>query len=76
MSRYKNHSRSYVVLNGNSGEEFQLYKGLRQGDPISSFIFIIIMEGLHVAMEDAIANGIFMVSHWEHVIFVFIIFSM
>ncbi|GJY25614.1 RNA-directed DNA polymerase, eukaryota, reverse transcriptase zinc-binding domain protein, partial [Tanacetum coccineum] len=29
------------------------------GDPLSPFLFILAMEGLHVAMEDAVEHGIF-----------------
>ena len=52
-------SRSSVILNGATTDEFTLARGLRQGDPLSPFLFIIAMEGLHVIMEDVVSNGIF-----------------
>nr|KAJ0224402.1 hypothetical protein LSAT_V11C100032000 [Lactuca sativa] len=32
---------------------------LRQGNPLSHFLFIIVMEGLHLAIEDAVNQGLF-----------------
>nr|KAJ0205866.1 hypothetical protein LSAT_V11C500287660 [Lactuca sativa] len=52
-------ARLSVLVNGSSTEEFQLFRGLRQGDSISTFLFLIDMEGLHIAMEDAVASGNF-----------------
>ncbi|KAI3749677.1 hypothetical protein L2E82_20293 [Cichorium intybus] len=52
-------SRSAVVVNGCPIDEFNVSKGVRQGDPLSPFLFIVAMEGLHVAMEAAKIKGIF-----------------
>ncbi|GJV52409.1 RNA-directed DNA polymerase, eukaryota, reverse transcriptase zinc-binding domain protein [Tanacetum coccineum] len=50
---------SSILINGSPTREFNINRGLRQGDPLSPFLFIIAMEGLHVAMEDAKAAGLF-----------------
>ncbi|KAK9065703.1 hypothetical protein SSX86_015104 [Deinandra increscens subsp. villosa] len=52
-------TRSSVLINGSPTCEFNIGRGLRQGDPLAPFLFILVMEGLHVFVEDAIENGLY-----------------
>ncbi|XP_021979400.1 uncharacterized protein LOC110875513 [Helianthus annuus] len=51
--------RGSILVNGATTGEFHYKRGLRQGDPLSPFLFIIAMEALHVMMVKAEATGIF-----------------
>nr|GFB84615.1 RNA-directed DNA polymerase, eukaryota [Tanacetum cinerariifolium] len=51
--------RSSILVNGSPMEEFKLFRGLRQGDPMSPFLFILAMEGLHALTRKAEALGLF-----------------
>nr|GEX71343.1 RNA-directed DNA polymerase, eukaryota, reverse transcriptase zinc-binding domain protein [Tanacetum cinerariifolium] len=48
-----------ILINGCPTYEFNILCSLRQGDPLSPFLFIIVLEGLHVAMEDTMAAGLY-----------------
>jgi hypothetical protein len=37
-----------VLVNGSSMEEFHLRRGVHQRDPLSPFMFLIDVEGLHI----------------------------
>ncbi|GJV14678.1 putative RNA-directed DNA polymerase, eukaryota, reverse transcriptase zinc-binding domain protein [Tanacetum coccineum] len=51
-------SRTSILINGSPTFEFNVRRGLRQGDPLSPFLFIIIMEGLHVALTNSVRSGL------------------
>lgn len=46
-------ARVLVLVNGSPTTEFCLEKGLRQGDPLSPFVFNIVVEGLNVMLTRA-----------------------
>ncbi|GJW99717.1 RNA-directed DNA polymerase, eukaryota [Tanacetum coccineum] len=53
-------SRGSILINGSPTEEFQFCKGLKQGDPLSPFLFILIMESLHLSFQRVVDAGLFM----------------
>ncbi|GJR39331.1 RNA-directed DNA polymerase, eukaryota [Tanacetum coccineum] len=48
-----------ILVNGCPTREYHINRGLRQGDPLSTFLFIIAMEGLYVAVKDVISTGLY-----------------
>ncbi|GJY30246.1 putative RNA-directed DNA polymerase, eukaryota, reverse transcriptase zinc-binding domain protein [Tanacetum coccineum] len=51
-------ARSPVLVNGSHSREFSIKRGLHQGDPLSPLLFIIVMEGLHLALKDEIDTSL------------------
>ncbi|GKV15204.1 hypothetical protein SLEP1_g26006 [Rubroshorea leprosula] len=47
-------ARISVLVNGSPTKEFEMGKGLRQGDPLSPFLFLMIAEGLQGLVKRAV----------------------
>lgn len=48
-----------VLVNGSPTNEFKMEKGVRQGDPLAPFLFLMVAEGLNGIMRQAVATGNF-----------------
>ena len=48
-----------ILVKGSPTKEFRMGKGVRQGDPLSPFLFIIAAEGLSVVFREARQNNLF-----------------
>ncbi|GKV39565.1 hypothetical protein SLEP1_g47323 [Rubroshorea leprosula] len=51
-------ARISVLVNGSPIEEFMMGKGLRQGNPLSPFMFLMIAEGLHGLVKKVETKGL------------------
>ncbi|KAJ0610677.1 putative RNA-directed DNA polymerase [Helianthus annuus] len=52
-------SKASVLVNGSPTDEFYLKRGLRQGDPLSPFLFVLALEVLEVFIKRATSLGLF-----------------
>ena len=53
-------ARASVLVNGSPTDEFPLGRELRQGDPLSPFLFLLAAEGFNVLMESLTRNNLFL----------------
>lgn len=51
-------ARVSVLVNGSLSDEFCPQRGLRQGDPLSLFLFNVVAEGLNILVKRANELGI------------------
>nr|GEZ32709.1 coatomer beta' subunit [Tanacetum cinerariifolium] len=53
------YAKALVLVNGSPSNEFYFHCGLKQGDPLSPYLFILIMESLHVCFSRVVGDGLF-----------------
>ncbi|XP_072090535.1 secreted RxLR effector protein 78-like [Arachis hypogaea] len=46
-----------VLINGSPSKPFKMEQGLRQGDPLSPFLFVLVVDVLHRMIGEAVRNG-------------------
>ncbi|XP_052109895.1 uncharacterized protein LOC127741467 [Arachis duranensis] len=46
-----------VLVNGSPTKPFMMERGLRQGDPLSPFLFVLVVDVLHRMVREAVNNG-------------------
>nr|GEX12968.1 RNA-directed DNA polymerase, eukaryota [Tanacetum cinerariifolium] len=52
-------AKASVLVNGSPTIEFPIHCGLKQGDPLSPYLVILIMESLNMSFTHAIDEGVF-----------------
>ncbi|KAJ0941986.1 putative RNA-directed DNA polymerase [Helianthus annuus] len=50
-------AKASVLVNGSPTQEFVCHRGLRQGDPLSPFLFVMAMEALTGVVKKAVSSG-------------------
>nr|GEY19596.1 RNA-directed DNA polymerase, eukaryota [Tanacetum cinerariifolium] len=54
-------AKASILVNGSPSKEFSFHRGLKQGDPIAPYLFILVMESLHLSFLRVVEAGLFKV---------------
>nr|GEV37261.1 RNA-directed DNA polymerase, eukaryota [Tanacetum cinerariifolium] len=54
-----NYAKASILVNGSPSKEFSFHRGLKQRDPLAPYLFIQVMESLHLSFLLAIEAGLF-----------------
>ncbi|GJR68224.1 putative RNA-directed DNA polymerase, eukaryota, reverse transcriptase zinc-binding domain protein [Tanacetum coccineum] len=49
----------YVLVNGSPSKKFKMERGIRQGDPLSPFLFLLVAEVVQISIIEACNKGIY-----------------
>jgi hypothetical protein len=48
-----------ILVNGSTTEEICIHRGLKQGDPLAPFLFLLVAEGFSSLMRNAVDRNLF-----------------
>jgi hypothetical protein len=48
-----------ILVNGSPTKEFNIQRGLKQGDPLAPFLFLLVAEGFGGVMKKAAGDNLF-----------------
>ncbi|GJS22041.1 RNA-directed DNA polymerase, eukaryota [Tanacetum coccineum] len=52
-------AKASILINGSPSKEYSCHRGLKQGDPLAPYLFILIMESLHLSFNRVVDEGLF-----------------